>query len=88
MKLKENGFRGCRNDAVGAVVAAFIVTVSVALSGAGVDAGEKEHKLDCGAPVQEKVTDPLNVPFTGCTLKANCAGCPAWTVREGVNETI
>jgi hypothetical protein len=64
------------------------MTVSVALSGAVVEDGEKVHEPDCGAPVQEKETEPLNVPFTGCTLKANCAGCPAWTVRDGVNATI
>jgi len=70
-KLNHNGLRGRRNDAVGAVVVAFIVTVSVALRGGIVEEGEKEHRPGWGAPAHEKEMAPLNVPFTGCTLKAN-----------------
>ena len=71
LKFGTNGLAGWLKNAVGAVVVVIIVTVSVALSGLGVEGGAKEHELDCGVPVQENEMEPLNVPSTGSTLKAN-----------------
>lgn len=70
----------CNNEAL--VLALMVSVVVAAPLPLGVtESGEKLHVVPDGKPLQEKLTWELN-PFSGVTVSAVFALCPAATVKE------